>query len=87
LGSDYFITTDTTAGVLTLTLPAAPATGRTIIVYDGVGQAAANTITIDGNGKSIAMSGTSAGTKTLTTAYASATLTYNGTLWCAQKVT
>lgn len=87
LGTDYFITTDTTGGILTLTLPAAPATGRTLIVYDGVGQAAANNVTIDGNGKSIAAAGTSAGTKTLTTAYSSMTLTYNGTLWCGQKVT
>lgn len=87
LGTDYFITTDTTGGVLTLTLPAAPVTGRTIIVYDGVGQAAANNVTIDGNGKSIAAAGTSAGTKLLTTAYSSMTLTYNGTLWCGQKVT
>lgn len=86
LGTDYFITTDTTGGVLTLTLPAAPATGRMVVVYDGVGQAAANNVTIDGNGKSIAMSGTAAGTKLLNTAYESATLVYNGTLWCAQNV-
>lgn len=87
LGTDYFITTDTTAGVLTLTLPATPVIGRTLIVYDGVGQAAINAVTIDGNGKSIAAAGTSAGTKTLTTAYSSMTLTYNGTLWLGQKVT
>lgn len=86
LGTDYFITTDTTGGVLTLTLPAAPATGRKYVVYDGVGQAAANNVTIDGNGKSIAFSGTAAGTKLLNTAYESATLVYNGTLWCAQDV-
>ncbi len=86
LGTDYFITTDTTGGVLTLTLPAAPATGRMIVVYDGVGQAAANNVTIDGNGKSIAFAGTAAGTKLLNTAYESATMVYNGTLWCAQDV-
>lgn len=86
LGTDYFVTTDTTGGVLTITLPAAPATGRMVVVYDGVGQAAANNVTIDGNGKSIAFAGTAAGTKLLNTAYESATLVYNGTLWCAQDV-
>jgi hypothetical protein len=86
LGTDYFVTTDTTGGVLTITLPASPTTGRMIVIYDGVGQAAANNVTIDGNGKSIAFAGSSAGTKVLNTAYESATLVYNGTLWCAQDV-
>lgn len=88
LGTDSVISTDTTGGVLTLTLPASPVTGRTIVVYDGTGQAAAGgNITIDGNGKNIAAAGTSAATKALTTAYSSMTLYYNGTLWMAQKVT
>jgi len=87
LGTDYFITTDSTAGILTITLPAAPATGRTVIVYDGAGQAAAGgNVTIDGNGKNIAAAGTSAATKVLNTAYESYTLTYNGTLWCGQNI-
>lgn len=86
LGTDYFITTDTTAGALTITLPASPATGRTIEVYDGVGQAAVNAVTVDGNSKQIAAGGSAAGTKTLTTAYQSMVLTYNGTLWLARRV-
>ena len=87
LGTDYFVTTDTTGGALTITLPAAPATGRQIIVYDGVGQAAiGGNITIDGNGKNIAAGGTSAATKLINTAYESYTLTYNGTLWCGQNI-
>lgn len=87
LGSDYFITTDSTGGALQLDLPAAPATGRKIIVYDGAGQAAAGgNITISGNGKNIAFSGSSAATQVLNTAYESATLVYNGTLWLAQNV-
>ena len=85
LGSDYFISTDTTGGVLSLTLPAAPATGRVLVVYDGVGQAAANNVTINGNGKSIAFAGASAGSQVLNTAYESATLVYNGTLWLARN--
>lgn len=87
LGTDYFVSVDTGAGVMTITLPAAPSTGRTIIVYDAGGAAAGNNITIDGNGKNIAAAGTTAATKTITTAYASMTLTYNGTLWLGQKVT
>lgn len=86
LGTDYYINTDTTGGVLTLTLPASPATGRQIVVYDGVGQAGANAVTVNGNGKSIALAGTSAGTKTLTTAYSSMIITYNGTLWAGQAI-
>jgi hypothetical protein len=85
-GTDYLITTDTTGGVLTITLPASPVTGRAIVIYDGVGQAAANNVTIDGNGKNIAFAGAAAGTKVLNTAYESATLYYNGTLWLAQDV-
>ena len=87
LGSDYLISTDTTGGALTLTLPAAPATGRKLIVYDGAGQAATGgAITIDGNGKNIAASGTSAATKALSAAYSSMELVYNGTLWCGRYV-
>lgn len=87
LGSDYFITTDTTGGALTLTLPAAPATGRSLVVYDGAGQAAAGgNITVDGNGKNVAFAGASAATQLLNTAYESMTLVYNGTLWCARDV-
>lgn len=87
LGTDYVITTDTTGGVLTLTLPAAPTTGRTLVIYDGVGQAAiGGAITIDGNGNNIAAGGTSAATKAINTAYESYTLYFNGTIWCGQNV-
>ncbi len=87
LGTDYFITTDSTGGALEITLPAAPATGRTLVVYDGAGQAAAGgNVTINGNGKNIAAGGTSAATKLLNTAYESYTLYYNGTLWCGQNI-
>ena len=88
LGTDSVITTNSGAGALTLTLPAAPATGRTIVVYDGAGQAAAGgNVTISGNGKNIAAAGSSAATKLLTTAYSSMTLYYNGTIWIGQKIT
>lgn len=86
LGTDYFLSVDTGAGVMTVTLPAAPATGRTIVVYDAGGAAAGSNITIDGNGKNIAAGGTSAGTKLINTAYESYILTYNGTLWLGQNI-
>lgn len=86
LGTDYFITTDSTAAIMTITLPATPTTGRTIIVYDGVGQAAINNVTIDGNGANITAGGTSAATKAINTAYESYTLTFNGTVWCGQNI-
>lgn len=87
LATDLFVAVDPTAGVVTVTLPASPTTGRHITVYDATGQAGANTITVDGNGKNISAAGTSASTKTLTTAYSSLNLWYNGTIWNAQKIT
>jgi hypothetical protein len=81
LGTDYFVACDVTGGILTITLPAAPATGRYVIISDSVGQAGANTITIDGNGKNISLAATSAGTKTIVTAYKAVGLIYNGTIW------
>lgn len=84
IGSDYFIGTDTTGGIMTVTLPASPATGRKVVIYDAVGQAGGNAVTIDGNGKNISMSATSAATKALSAAYSSAELVYNGTIWNAR---
>lgn len=83
LGTDFFVACDVTGGVLTITLPAAPATGRYVIISDSVGQSGANTITIDGNTKNISLAGTAAGTKTIATAYKAVGLMYNGTLWNA----
>ena len=80
-GADHYLTGDTSAGVLTFTLPAAPATGQEYYIYDNGGNAAAQNITIDGNGKNIAMSGTVAATKALAAAYSSVHIVYNGTLW------
>lgn len=87
LGTDYFISTDTTGGAMTVTLPAVPGTGRTVVIYDGAGQAAAGgNVTIDGNGNNIAAAGTSAATKLINTAYESYILTFNGTIWCGQNI-
>lgn len=86
LGTDTFVSVDTGAGIMTITLPAAPATGRMVTVYDGGGAAAGSNITIDGNGKNIAAAGTAAATKLINTAYESYNLVYNGTLWLGQNV-
>jgi len=87
LGTDYIVSTDTTGGVLTITLPADPATGRTVVIYDGAGQAAiGGNITIDGNGNNIAAGGTSAASKLINTAFESYTLYFNGTIWLGQNI-
>lgn len=87
LGTDYVISTDTTGGIMTVTLPATPATGRTLVIYDGAGQAAiGGAVTIDGNGNNIAAGGTSAATKAINTAFESYTLYFNGTVWLGQNV-
>ncbi len=86
LGTDYFLGVDTGAGVMTITLPASPATGRKVTIYDAGGAAAGSNITIDGNGKNIAAAGTAAGTKLINTAYESYNLVYNGTLWLGQNI-
>ncbi len=86
LGTDYFLALDVTGGILTVTLPASPSTGRSVIISDAVGQSGANTITIDGNGKNISLAGTAAGTKTISTAYKAVGMVYNGTIWNAYSL-
>lgn len=86
LATDQFVAVNPTAGVVTVTLPASPLPGRWITIYDATGQAAAHTITISGNGNNISAAGTSASTQTLTTAYSSMNLWFNGTIWNAQKI-
>jgi hypothetical protein len=87
LGTDQFVAVDPTAGVVQITLPASPATGRFITVCDSTGQAGSHTITVSGNGNNISAAGSSASTATLTTAYSSLNLWFNGTIWNAQKIT
>ena len=65
------------AATTTVTLQASPTTGRVLIVKDGKGDAGANNITIDGNGKTI----DGAGTKVINTNYDVRRLAYNGTEW------
>lgn len=82
LGTDYLINCDTSAGVLTVTLPAATAVaGRTYVIRDGAGSAAVNNITIGGGGTNLVGGGAAAATKTLSAAYSGATVYSNGTVW------
>tara|TARA_R110002126_G_scaffold51939_1_gene141842 strand:+ start:16446 stop:18986 length:2541 start_codon:yes stop_codon:yes gene_type:complete len=87
LGSDYIIDTNSTGGALAITMPAAPATGRKYLIYDGVGQAAiGGNVTITGTAGNIAAGGASAATYVLNTAFESLELTWNGTLWMGRAV-
>jgi thiamine phosphate synthase YjbQ (UPF0047 family) len=72
--SDYGIVADTSGGAFTLTLPAAPETGR---VYSIVLETAGNALTVDGNGKNII------GNATIDIIFAddAMQLEYNGTQW------
>jgi len=86
LGTDYVIACDTGAGVLQVTLPAAPETGRKYIVFDEGGAAGASNITISGNGKNIASAGAVAATAVINSNYGTMTLVYTGTIWNAMDV-
>lgn len=81
LGTDFVVACDTSAGVITVTLPAAPATGRMVYVVDEGGSAGANNITVDGNGNNIAGSGTLAASDVIDSNYGTLLLIYNGTFW------
>lgn len=62
----------------TFNLPASPVTGSRMYFYDMFGNAGTYNITISGNGKDI-LNDT---TLVINSNYGSATLYYNGTLWC-----
>jgi len=82
LGTDYFISCDTSGGVLQVTLPAATAlAGRTFVIRDTAGNAAVNNITINGGGTNLIGGGASAATKVLSAAYSGATVYSNGVTW------
>ncbi len=87
LGTDYFLACDTSAGVLTVTLPAASAvTGLTFVIRDVGGAAAANNITIGGGGTNLVGGGAAAATKVLSVAYSGATVYSDGTVWAYSYV-
>ena len=53
LATDNIVATDSTANVIAINLPTSPNTGDTYQIKDSTGQAAANNVTISGNGKNI----------------------------------
>lgn len=82
LGTDYFLSVDTSAGAVTVTLPnAATLAGRTYVIRDTGGAAAATNITVATAGGNLVGGGASAATKTISAAYAGATVYSNGTTW------
>lgn len=82
LGTDYFLSVDTSAGAVTVTLPnAAALAGRTYVIRDTGGAAAATNITVATAGGNLVGGGASAATKTISAAYAGATVYSNGTTW------
>ncbi len=82
LGTDYFISVDTSGGAITITLPnAATVAGRTFVIRDTGGAAAASNITIGTGGGNLVGGGAAAATKTISANYAGATVYSNGVTW------
>jgi hypothetical protein len=77
LATDNIIATDSTAGVITITLPASPSTGVTYQIKDRTGQAATFNVTVNGNGHNI----DAAATFIISVAYGAITVVFNGTTW------
>jgi hypothetical protein len=77
IGADDFIPVDSSGGVITINLPASPATGKGYTIADINGNAVTNNITISGNGFLIS----GGGSYVLNTAFQSVTLVFNGVNW------
>jgi hypothetical protein len=76
LTTDEYISADVTAGVISILLPNAPATGRVFIIKDKVGLAATSNITVTTVGGAVTIDG--ATTFVINTAYESVQVIYNG---------
>ncbi len=79
LVTDYYISCDVTAGVITVRLPNAPTTGRTFVIKDKVGLSANSNITITTVGGVVAIDG--APTFVMNTAYQATNLVFNGSTY------
>lgn len=79
LATDYYVSADVTAGVVTIRLPNAPTTGRTFVVKDQVGLAATNNITVTTVGGAVNIDG--ATSFIMNTAYESISLIFNGSTY------
>jgi hypothetical protein len=76
LGADYYLGCDVTAGVISILLPNAPATGRVFIIKDKVGLAATSNITVTTVGGAVNIDG--ATSFVMNTAYESCNVIFNG---------
>ena len=77
LATDEYISADVTAGVVSILLPNAPATGRVFIVKDKVGLAATSNITITTVGGVVTIDGSTS--FVMNSAYQAVQLIFNGT--------
>jgi hypothetical protein len=77
LSTDYYISCDVTAGVITVKLPNGPSTGRIFTVKDKVGLSATSNITVTTVGGAVNIDG--ATSYTISTNYAAINLIFNGT--------
>lgn len=76
-GTDFIIFANSSGGILTITLPATPATGSSYIIKDSTGSASTHNITVSGNGNNV----DSAATYVINVNYASVNVVFNGTIW------
>lgn len=77
LSTDYIIATDSTAGIISINLPAAPSKGQIYQIKDSTGQDAINNVTIAGNGHNIDGSATFV----MNVAYGSITVVFGTSTW------
>lgn len=77
LATDYYISVDCSAGVVTLKLPNAPTTNRLFIIKDKTGNAATNNISITTVGGTVTIDGQT--TYTMVSNYSAINLLFNGT--------
>lgn len=77
--TDYFISCDTTGGVVTIKLPNVPTSSRQFIVKDRTGNAAANNIIITTVGGAVTIDGNTS--YTFTDAYESLEMLFNGSTY------
>lgn len=81
--SDYFITTNSDGGEMTILLPSSPETGRCIYIYDGAGKAVnPKFVNINGNGHQILSFNSSDASVQFSAKYENIRVIFDGTSWC-----
>ncbi len=76
LTTDEYLGVDSSGGIRTVQLPAAPSTGRVFYIKDRTGSAATNNITVTVVGGAVTIDGST--TFVMNTAYESASVIFNG---------